>query len=197
MTGIGPAKAKLLAENRVRWKLGLNDPSFGGWAASAGYLLAGVLAFRAARRAPARSFDRRFWALLCAVLLMLGINKQLDLHILLIDLGRALAVESGWYRQRRLLQQIFMAAALVLGIAVAAIAYRVARRRDPNIRLALGGLILTAAYALARASVFNHTGSILRSEIVGMRWDWTIEAAGIALTGFAAGRYRRRPRAGA
>ena len=192
MNGVGPNKAKLLAENRIRWEPGPNDPSFGGWAVTVGYLGAGWLAFGAARAAARRSFERRFWGFTSAALVALALNKQLDLHILLIDWGRALAVDSGWYQQRRLLQQIFMAAMLVTGVAVAALAYRVARRRDPMIRLALGGLVLTTAYALARASVFNHTGSILRGEIAGMRWDWLFEPAGVAIVAFAARRYRMR-----
>lgn len=192
MSPISPPKAKLLADNRIRWEPGLNDPSFGGWAVTAGYPVAAWLALGAARRAPERSFERRFWGLAGTVLLALGVNKQLDLHILLIDWGRALAVESGWYQQRRLLQQVFMAAALLTGLAAAAWAWRVTRRRDPSIRLALGGLILTAAYALARASVFNHTGSILRSEVAGARWDWLVELAGVAIVALAAWRYRPR-----
>lgn len=185
MNGVGPHKAKLLAENRIRWEPGLNDLSLGGLLATAGYVLAGGFAFAAARRAPARSFDRRFWALVCAVLLMLGFNKQLDLHILLIDWGRAIAVDTGWYQQRRAIQQVAVAVALVGAITMAGACYLVTRKRDRAVRLALAGLILIAGYALARASVFNHVGW-------GWRWAWLVELAGIALTGFAAWRYCAR-----
>lgn len=185
MNGIGPHKAKLLAENRIRWEPGLNDLSLPGVAATAGYLLASVLAFAAARQAPPRSFDRRFWALVGTGLLALAINKQLDLHILLIDWGRAIAVDTGWYQQRRLLQQAFMAGALVAAVAIAGAAYVTTRKRDTTIRLALAGLAVTTGYALARASVFNHIG-------LGWRWDWVVELAGIAIVGFAAWRYRAR-----
>lgn len=183
MTGIGPAKARLMAENTIRWEPGLNDPTFGGWAAALGYLAAGALALGAARRAPARSFERRFWALVGAVLLALGVNKQLDLHILLIDLGRTLALESGLYQQRRALQAGFMALAGGAGLLALAAGIAAARRRDAMVRLGLIGVSSTAAYALLRAAVFNHTGSL-------PVWSWTIELAGIALTGIAARRYR-------
>lgn len=184
MNGIGPAKARLLAENRIRWELGLNDPSFGGVAVTAGYALAAGLALIAARRAAGRSFERRFWWLACAVLLVLGLNKQLDLHILAIDWGRALAVDGGWYRQRRTFQRAFMAAVLIAGIAIALAGYLATRGRGGAIRLASAGLILTAGYGLARAAVFSH---------VGARWqgDWLIELAGLAAVALAAWRYRR------
>ena len=185
MIGIPPHKAKLLAENSVRWEPGLNDLSLAGLLATAGYLVAGALAFGAARRAPARSFERRLWALVCAALLALAVNKQLDLHILLIDWGRALALDGGLYPQRRTIQRTFMTVALVAAVATAGAAFLAIRKRDHTIRLALAGLVMTAAYALARASVFNHIG-------LGSRWLWLVELAGIALTGFAAWRYGAR-----
>lgn len=186
MSAIAPHKAKLLAENRIRWELGLNDPSFGGWTVTAGYLGAAVLALLAARRSIPNSFERRAWALIGAALLLLGINKQLDLHILAIDLGRALALDGGWYEQRRLLQRAFMAGALLVAMVVAAAGYWATRGRDGAIRLALSGLGLTAVYALARAAAFNH------ALLAESRWSWIVELGGIAVIAFAVRRYHPR-----
>ncbi len=190
MNGISPAKAKWLADNRDRWHLGFNDPSFGGWAATGGYLMAGWLALLAARRAPARSFERRAWGLAGAALLFLGANKQLDLHILLIDVGRNWAVDHGFYQQRRLFQLVFMVSASAgAAVAIAGAAVLV-RGRDAMLRLGLLGLAVTLGYAILRAAAFNHSDSLLRTEVAGVRWDWIVELAGIAVTGFAAWRYR-------
>ena len=195
MNGISPDKARLLAENRVRWHLGFNDPTFGGWAVTGGYAVAALVALLAWRRA-VPGFERRFWGLVCALLIALAINKQLDLHILLIDMGRAWAVDQGYYQQRRAIQIAFTFGAGMAGFAVLAWMVFATRPRDPMVRLALLGLVLTAGYVLLRAAAFNHADSFLKTEIAGMRWDWLVELAGIALIGFAAWRYRSGQSAG-
>ena len=189
MTGISPYKARLLAENRIRWQFGVNDPSFGGWATTAGYGLAAWAVLLAARRAAPRSFDRRFWCVLGVFLVAMGINKQLDLHVLLIDLGRSWAIDHGWYQQRRAIQSAFIIAAGITGILTLAGAAVVAHRRAAMVRLALLGAVFTAGYVSLRAAAFNHADSFLTTEIAGMRWDWIVEVAGIALIAVAAWRY--------
>lgn len=194
MSGITPHKARLLAENRIRWQLGFNDPTLAGWAVTASYAIAAVLALLAARRAPARSFERRFWWLALAALFALGVNKQLDLHILIIDFGRAWAVDNGWYPRRRVFQAVFVSALFAAGLLAAVAGALAVRQRDAEVRLALSGLLFTSAYVLVRATAFNHANSPLHTEIAGIRWDWLMEVAGIAMVAVAAWRYRRGPR---
>ena len=57
------------------------------------------------------------WRLLALGLLFLGINKQLDLQTLLIDLGRQAALAGGWSGERRRVQ---LAVCAVLALAVGA-----------------------------------------------------------------------------
>ena len=196
MKGISPYKAKLLAEHRIRWQLGLNDPSVIGWLTVASYAVAAILAWRAAQcaRAAGRQFDRRFWLVVCAAMVLLGINKQLDFHILLTDIGRAWAVDHGWYQQRRGFQKAFMLAVAAGAALVLAWGGVATRRKDPAIRWALGGIVLTTGYILVRAASFHHTDVLMRTAIFGHRWNWAIEVAGIALAGYAAWRYGERAR---
>lgn len=191
MSGTGLAQAKLLAARRMHWQFGSNDPTLGGWAVTAGYAAAAWLALLAAREGAARSFDRRFWSLACAVLLLLAVNTQLDLQTLLTDLGRAWAADHGWYERRRTLQSGFVAGILATGALGLVWGWRMTRWRAPMIRLALAGLAATFGYLTLRAASFHHADAFLRTEIAGMRWDWLVEVAGFALTGFAAWRYRR------
>lgn len=192
MNGISPYKAKLLAENRIRWHFGANDPGVIGWGTTAAYFVAAALVAAAAGSAEPRSLERRFWLAMGAIVLALGVNKQLDLHVLLIDLGRAWAVDHGLYQQRRTLQALFIGVGALAGVAFAGATFAAIRRRDPALRLAAFGLGLTAFYVALRAAAFNHTDSWLKTEIAGLRWDWTVEVAGLVLVGLGAWRFRAR-----
>lgn len=192
MNGISPYKAKLLAENRIRWHFGANDPGVIGWGTTAAYFIAAALVATAARSARPDSPERRFWLAMCAIVLALGVNKQLDLHVLLIDLGRAWAVDNGLYQQRRAIQALFLGLGALCGVAVAAATFGATRRRDASLRLAAFGLGVTSFYVALRAAAFNHADSWLKTEIAGLRWDWTVEVAGLALVALGAWRFRVR-----
>jgi hypothetical protein len=192
LNAIDPNKARLLAENRIRWHLGLGDQSWLGWLTVLGYAIAALLAGRSAltaRRASA-VWDERFWWAACLLLLLLGVNKQLDLQVLLTDIGRAWAVDHGWYRARRAFQKEFISGVALCGAAVVAAGVIWARKRSGAIRLGFAGLVFLIAYILIRAASFHHMDSLLRASILGLRWTWIVEWAGIATVGIAAWRYR-------
>jgi hypothetical protein len=191
--GVNAHKAALLAAHRIRWEPGFNDPTFIGWFTVAAYILAALLSWRAATRARAagHNFNRRFWIGSSVLLFFLAINKQLDLQVLLTDAGRYWAVEHGLYQQRRMFQEAFIVCAVLTSLAVLAGGFRMARARDAMVRMALLGLVVIAGYILIRAASFHHVDTLLRSEIFGMRWDWTVELAGLAIVAAAAWRYQR------
>src|SRR3712207_4883602 len=102
----------------LRWHPGVGDPTLRGWLTVGAYALGAGLALRAAwvsarhaepSLAPA---DRRtlvgFWCLTAVVLVLLGINKQLDLQTWFIQVMRDLAKEQGWYEARRQYQIEFV-----------------------------------------------------------------------------------------
>jgi len=92
------------------WSLGFNDPTVLGWITTAGYLLATALSLRAMRIGKQKGASyARFWLILAAVLLLLGLNKQIDLQTLLQRTGSRIALESGWYEQRNLVRYGFVA----------------------------------------------------------------------------------------
>ncbi|MGE3778461.1 MAG: hypothetical protein AB7F89_14845, partial [Pirellulaceae bacterium] len=72
------------------WQFGINDPSFIAWVICGAYLLAAGLSWlaRASDRYAPGAGARALWGLLCPVLLGLGVNKQLDLHHLLLQVAR-------------------------------------------------------------------------------------------------------------
>lgn len=193
MTGVSPArKAQLLEAHRIRWELGFNDPTFIGWLTVAAYLLAAALAWRAAAAAgrSGSGIERKIWLAITAAMWLLAINKQLDLHVLVTDIGRYWAVQLDLYQQRRAFQKLFMAGVLIGVASVGGAGWFLTRGRDPALRLAFAGLAVCAGYILVRAASFHHTDGLMRTQVLGLRWNWMIELSGIGLTTLAAWRYR-------
>jgi|LakMenE18May11ns_1017448.scaffolds.fasta_scaffold9851366_1 hypothetical protein len=73
------------------WRLGINDPTLFAWLIVGFYLLGAIGCWRSQKNSQWRKGTRIFpsWGLLGGALLILGINKQLDLHTpLLMNLQR-------------------------------------------------------------------------------------------------------------
>ena len=165
------------------WHAGIGDPTVLGWVTVVGYFVAGLLAFRAAwkvRHEPGKL--RVFWSSLTLVLILLGINKQLDLQTAFTELGRVMAVEEGWYKQRQTVQMYF-----IIGVGLfcgwASITLLVwARHSALPTWLALVGTTSVIGYVLIRAASFHHIDRFLGSSILGFRWNWVLEMGGISLT---------------
>ena len=85
------------------WSPGIGDPSVGGWLTVALYFGAAALVWGLLRRWPHWSSGQEawFWKLLLIALVLLGINKQLDLQSAFTETARLLAVKQGWYAERR------------------------------------------------------------------------------------------------
>src|SRR5579862_622210 len=96
------------------WEPGIGDPTVIGWVTVAAYFLAACLSFRAAWRSPrARrgwSGPRLFWGLFTVALVLLGINKQLDLQTWFTLFFKQVALHEGWYERRRPVQAAFIGA---------------------------------------------------------------------------------------
>ena len=150
----------------LRWRPGIGDPTFVGWSTVAAYVVAAslaALAFATARRAelrfsvsePSVARDQRsmkhLWLLITVTMVLLGINKQLDLQTLLIQTVRDRAYAHGWYNDRRRYQVDFilvvLAAAVVFGIGLSLRLRRVLRR----VMFAVAGLGMLVVFVLIPA----------------------------------------------
>jgi hypothetical protein len=194
-----------------RWQPSIGDPTLMGWLTVAAYAAGALLAFQSARRAareaalgPRDSHAAtltaqtktiaRFWRALALLLLVLGINKQLDLQTLFTQLARDLALSQGWYEERRRYQVLFIAVVSVLGLlgtlGLAFALRKVARR----IWLALLGIGFLVSFVLIRAASFHHVDLLLREGPI--RLNWVFELTGIGLIALAAHRARSSERPG-
>jgi hypothetical protein len=174
-----------------RWRPGIGDPTVIGWVTVAAYLVAALGSFRAAWREPQTANGRSsrpatFWLVLCALLVALAINKQLDLQSLVTQIGRDVIRSWGLYRQRRELQVGFISAvALVCAAATGAIVW-FARRTLRDRWLALVGTVFIFGFVVIRAASFHHVDTFLAARIGGVKWNWVLELGGIAAIAISA-----------
>ncbi len=188
-----------------RWSPGIGDPTVFGWATVALYVWAAGACFLRARAAfaatppepgdPARGRTARlgpFWLSLCVLLILMAINKELDLQSLLTTAGRCLAFEQGWYDARRGVQAAFiLALAAAAGLGGAAVLWLM-RHSLRRLWLVLTGLGLLVLFVLMRASSFHHMDVFIDTTLMGLRMNWIIEMGALGL--IIAGAGRKAPR---
>ena len=166
------------------------------WFVVAGYFVGAFLAFRAGSIALDR--ERSLWLGTAVVLVLLGINKQLDLQTGLTMIGKAVAHREGWYDHwRRPVQALFLLsiAAAVAGFAI--FLSRWLRGAAASAKVAAIGLLILLAFIFARAASFHHLDQWVTISVAGMRSGWWLELLGIAVIGGAAIAYRRGARSAA
>lgn len=172
------------------WHPGISDTTPMGAITFVFYFIgAAVCVFRAWRcfQAPAlRRGQFRFWAFCAIALFLFGLNKQLDLHQLITQVGRDWARAQGWYESRREVQSLFVKC--LAGGAAAALLAMLWALRGMTFRyyIALLGLMFLGFYVLIRAASFHHVDRFLGLGTEGFRLAWLVELGGIAITAAAA-----------
>ncbi|MEO8455306.1 MAG: hypothetical protein ABI454_09110 [Sphingomicrobium sp.] len=170
----------------------IHDQGLLAWFVVAGYVIAALLAVRAGSAAGGR--ERSLWRGIALTLLLLGINKQLDLQSDLTDIARAAAHSEGWYGWRRDVQGVFLLLMAIGTIAVAMLLWRGLRKATASAKVAAMGLLILLAFIFLRAASFHHIDYWVTIPIAGMRSGWWLELLGIAVIGSAAacrGRVKR------
>jgi hypothetical protein len=149
-----------------RWLFDFGDPSLLGWACVAAYLAAAWACFHAWRKSQneATAPARALWFGLGVGLVALGINKQLDLQLLLIDVGRRLAVAEGWYANRRIVLGVFLGLLGLVGLAAAVFTLRKFRPLGPA-RAALAGFSCLVLVLLLRAAPWQPIRALLGGQL--------------------------------
>jgi hypothetical protein len=129
------------------------------------------------------------------LLLVLGVNKQLDLQTALAELARMAAMEGGWYADRRRWQKAFLAGvAATAAVALAAIFAATRKSPAPTVVAATGALGLTA-FVVVRAASFHDVDGFLRARALGVPANVLLEAGALLLVlAGATARTRAGPR---
>lgn len=180
--------------SQIHWIPTIGDPTPMGWLTVLAYFATALLCWRAAQApAPGDLAGREvhFWHAVAAAFVLLGINKQLDLQVLLTETARVMARAQGWFERRREFQFEFVIAIAVVALVAGAGLYRWLRHCHRMVRAAALGVTFTLAFVVLRASSFHHVDAMINARIAGLRGNWILELTGIGIVAAAALAYRR------
>jgi len=175
-----------------RWVPSIGDPTFLGWFTLAAYVVSAALCAAYARRLDRSTCRRRLkrnrllWWGLALALVVLGINKQLDLQSLFTAIARGLARDQGWYRERRSVQLWFIVSAAAIGVTMLFLTVLAMHRDWRRNGLALFGIAFLAGFILIRAASFQHVDAWLMGYVGALRVNWIVEILGIVCIGTSA-----------
>jgi len=168
----------------------IHDQGSLAWLIVGGYLAGALLAFLAGSVAAGR--ERGLWLGTGIALILLGINKQLDLQTDLTQLAKVVAHVEGWYDWRRDVQGVFLLLIALGAIGFGLFLWRWLRGASPSAKIAAMGLVILLAFIFVRAASFHHIDYWVTIPVAGMRSGWWLELLGIAVIGAAAAAYRHR-----
>ncbi len=174
------------------WRPGIGDPTIMGWLAAVAYLTAAGLCGAYARRADRISatdrfgLHRPFWWSLAVIMLLMGVNKQLDIQSWFALVARRVALAQGWYSQREAFRIWVVAELALAGIVLLTWLGWALRRVWRQYALTLLGIALLAAFVVVRAAPMDHVEKSLGWWPAGTLMNWILEIGGIACVGISA-----------
>lgn len=162
-----------------RWHIGIGDPTIFGWITVACYFLAVLVCANKAYKLKAAGVGYRFWLCLALFLLLLGINKQLDLQTWFTQTLRDSARAQGWYESRRPLQALFIFS-LAVGILVSLVSIRQFLTASwHRHKVAWIGVELLCTFVLMRAASFHHMDVFINHHWLSVRFNVLLEIGAI------------------
>jgi len=177
---------------QVDWTPGIGDPTFMGWFTVVAYFAAAWLCV-AARRAlrehvsqPELGRQPQVWSAAAVFMVLLGINKELDLQTFFTALGRAVLTNHGWMPIHREIQLVFISSFVTAAMSVLVFACWLVRHRRREYWLLMLGVTVTTTFIVVRASSFHNFDHFIGTYVIGVKMNWALELSGIALTALAA-----------
>ena len=178
----------------VDWYPHIGDPTLIGWVITVAYFCVTFRCYRAGLAAKAadsgagKTKKAVVWFGLAAVLLALGINKQLDLQTLVIHSGREIARSNGWYGMRREIQFCFVFGLAISAMILVGVLFWLTRGGWIAYWAVLVGVVILVSFVLIRAASFDHVDYLLsRWRTIGpFRMKYVVELAGVLIVGLGA-----------
>jgi len=165
-----------------QWRPTIGDPCFMGWFTVGSYFACAILSLIVAfvnRTADGKSSF--FFRMVGLLMILLGINKQLDLQSLFTEIGRQIARAQGWMDQRRIVQLWFIVGFGTVALASFISFVRIKRDLFWRFKLAFTGLFFLLCFIVIRAAGFHHFDEMLRFRLFGAKINWLLELTGIYL----------------
>ena len=163
------------------WHAGIGDPTVLGWVTVFAYLAATLRCTFKAFKLEKHDVNYYFWLYLALFLLLLAINKQLDLQSWFTQLMRTTAQTHGWYSHRKPLQLafiVFLASSML--ITLLSIRLKLAQSWH-NYPLTWLGVVVLSTFILMRAASFSHIDRMINYPIFGTRLNGVMEVGSILL----------------
>ena len=186
------------------WQFSFGDPSLTGWATTAAYVLAALLAVSVLRTAPFapghHQRERLLWVLIAGLMGAVALNKQLDLQTLTLTAGRCLSKEQGWYEDRRLVQRDFIFMLIATATLTMAVMVWLLRGIVRHNLTALMGLAALSVFVVIRGGHFFHIfvpEQELADRLVHLLTASLEAVSPLLIIAAAGGFLRSRPSAGA
>ena len=174
----------------LNWKPTIGDPSLMGWTTVAFYFFTAASTIFAVVKNRHNRTGIWFWVMLSLLMVLLGINKQLDIQSLFTEIGRYVARKQGWYQQRRSVQLLFVVIFGGISLGLIGVVWWVLHREWKNYLFPFTGLVLLVTFIVIRAASFHHVDRFLRWGPSGIRMNWILELGGIAVVFLAGVRER-------
>jgi hypothetical protein len=165
-----------------RWHPQIGDPSFMGWFTVGSYF--GCAIFGAIIVLINRKADKEFlffWSMISLLMILLGINKQLDLQSLFTEVGRQIARAENWMDRRQVVQFWFIVAFGTTSMVAFLLFVMIKRDLFRRFMLAFMGLFFLLSFIIIRASSFHHFEEMLGFELFELKMNWLLELTGIYL----------------
>jgi hypothetical protein len=169
-----------------------NDPTPIGWIITLSYAIGSAACFFAYKketelaREDAARYRPKLWLAFSIALLAFALNKQLDLQIIVTNLGRKLFFLIGLYARRRAFQAVFVAGVALVGLAAAFAVIAYTRRAGLRYLVPFVGLVYLICFVVIRAASFHHVDVLLGTRLEYMKVNAALELLGILLIGGAA-----------
>ena len=167
-----------------RWKPGIGDPHLMGWVTVTAYLAAAYLCYRAGRGGIGEQLPprvARIWYGLAVLLLALGINKQLDLQLLIRDLGKFALDAFAWQGKRHLIQSIYIGLVACGGMAIVGLLAWWARGAWRTVGGAFAGCVFLLCFVVVRAASLHLANLWLTCPFCSTDVSRLLELGGIAV----------------
>lgn len=132
-----------------------------------------------------------FWRLLMVGLMLLAINKQLDLQSAFTEIGRMAAHQGGWYKNRHQVQLAFIAGLSMMALTLVAATLVMIWGAPAATAWALTGAAGLVLFVVIRAASFHHVDAWLGSSVAGIKMNWVIEMGSLLLISLSAWRRRK------
>ena len=173
------------------WTPGIGDPTPVGWFTVFAYLAVAALCGWNARRAQSQPTERGTWMFLSGLLVLLAINKQLDLQSWFTMVGRDMARAQGWYGQRIPVQIAFITSLVLASVGLVVLLRYLLRDSWQRYGMVLTGFAMLLAFIVIRATTMHHVDRLLGIDLGLVRINNVLELGSLAVV--CAGAWFWRP----